>query len=243
MSRFRSPNLRSPSTYSCGFLRRPWIYEGLAHFAQTVYAEQQTDRETALHFMHDYLAALVDTEKTLAGNDGDPSAEQSLLSTGIDELYRSKATYVWWMLRDMVGDAALKQALAAYRPDQDNEPSYMQHLLERQSKRDLAWFFDDWVYHDRGLPDFRVDSVYPSRTPEGSYLVTVSVEDLGKAGAEVPVTLRFSGGEETKPLEVRGKSKNSIRFVVQGAPSAVVVNDGSVPESDMSNNTFTIQKQ
>ena len=28
------------------------------------------------------------------------------------------------------------------------------------AKRDLEWFFDDWVYRDRGLPDFRVESAY-----------------------------------------------------------------------------------
>jgi hypothetical protein len=134
----------------------------------------------------------------------------------------------------------LKQALAAYRPDQDTEPTYMQHLLETQTKRDLAWFFDDWVYHDRGLPDFRIDSVFPSATPQGGYLVTVTVENLGGAGAEVPVTLRSATHTETKRLEVRAKSKTSIRFVMQAAPSDAVVNDGSVPESDMANNTFTV---
>ena len=29
--------------------------------------------------------------------------------------YRSKAAYVWWMLRDTVGDEALQQAIAKYR--------------------------------------------------------------------------------------------------------------------------------
>ncbi len=222
---------------------RLWIYEGLAHFAQTVYRQQQSNRETALHFMDGHLAALLEAEKVLAASGGDPSSREALVNTGIEELYRSKAMYVWWMLRDMVGEPALRQALAAYRPDRDTQPSYLQHLIETQSKRDLAWFFDDWVYHDRGLPDFRIDSVYASQTAQGSYMVTVTVENLGGAGAEVPVTVRSSGHEETGRLEVRGKSRNSIRIVVQSPPSEVVVNDGSVPESDMSNNAFTVQKQ
>jgi hypothetical protein len=231
---------------------RPWIFEGLAHFAQAVYEEGLSNRDDALHFMGDHLAAVVEAEKTLASEREKLSSEQSLpersfpeqslINTGIEELYRSKAMYVWWMLRDMLGEAPLKQALAAYRPDQDNEPSYLRHLLEAQSKRDLTWFFDDWVYHDRGLPDFRVDSVFPNKMSEGGYLVAVMIENLGGVGAEVPVTLRSAGGNETKRLEVRAKSKNSIRFVVQSPPTEVIVNDGSVPESDMSNNTFTLQK-
>ncbi len=219
---------------------RLWIYEGLAHFAQAIYQQQISSREDALRFMGDHLAALVEAEQSLTAEVDSTSTRQSLLDTGIEELYRSKAMYVWWMLRDMLGDSTLKRALSNYRPEADTEPSYMQHLLEGQSKRNLQWFFDDWVYHDRGLPDFKIDSVYPSKNIQGSYLVTVTVENIGGAGAEVPVTLRSAGHEESKRLEVRGKSKSSIRFVTQSPPSSALVNDGSVPESDTSNNSFTI---
>jgi hypothetical protein len=72
-------------------------------------------------------------------------------------------------------------------------------------------------------------------------MVTVSVENLGEAGAEVPVTVHVAGGEVTKRLEVHGKSKNAIRIEVASAPVEVVVNDGSVPESDMSNNVYRVE--
>jgi hypothetical protein len=68
----------------------------------------------------------------------------------------------------------------------------------------------------------------------------VTVENLGRAGAEVPVTVRAQDGEVTKRLEVRGKSKNSIRILVPSLPQEVVVNDGSVPESHMSNQVFKV---
>ena len=32
------------------------------------------------------------------------SAGDALINTSIEELYRSKAMYVWWMLRDMIGE-------------------------------------------------------------------------------------------------------------------------------------------
>src|SRR5260370_35915728 len=75
----------------------------------------------------------------------------------------------------------------------------------------------------------------------GGYMVTVTVENLGGAGAEVPVTVRFDGGEVTKRLEVRGKNKGVIRMEVPAAPREVVVNDSSVPESDTTNDTLKIQ--
>jgi len=149
--------------------------------------------------------------------------------------------YVWWMLREMVGEAALKKALAAYRPEQDKEPSYMPRLIAAQTQRDLEWFFDDWVYRDRGLPDFKVESAFSRKTMTGSFMLTITLDNLGNAGAEVPITVKFSGGDVTKRLEVRAKSKGVIRVEVPAAPQEIVVNDGSVPESDMTNNSFKIE--
>ena len=149
--------------------------------------------------------------------------------------------YVWWMLRDMVGDAALKKAIAAYRLAQDEKPSYMQRLIAAQTQRDLEWFFDDWVYRDRGLPDFKVESAFPRRTLTNSFMVTITVDNLGSAGAEVPVIVKFKGGEVVKRLEVRAKDKAVIRIEVPTEPQEIVVNDGSVPESNPANNTFKIE--
>ena len=220
---------------------RPWIYEGLAHFAQAVYRERQSGRQAALDFMGLHRTALADAEKSLAAeHTGDEAARQSLINTSLEEFYRSKAMYVWWLLRDMIGEPALKKALAAYRPEQDKDPAYVQKLIEAQSHRDLEWFFDDWVYRDHGLPDFRVDSVFPRQLLGKGYLVTITVENLGGAAAEVPVTLTIEGGEITKRLQVPARGKASVRMEAATLPQQVIVNDGSVPESDLSNNTYQV---
>jgi aminopeptidase N len=144
------------------------------------------------------------------------------------------------MLRDMVGDQALKRALASYLPEHDKEPSYMQRLIQAQTQRDLEWFFDDWVYRDRGLPDFKVQSAYTRKMlPEG-YMVTITVENSGAAGAEVPITLKSGGEVVTKRLLVHGKGNTVIRIETLKPPDEIVVNDGSVPESDTNNNTFKV---
>jgi hypothetical protein len=220
---------------------RPWIYEGVAHLAQALQREQQSGRQSAMDFMGLHRTAIADAEKALAAEHNQTeAARESLINTSTEEFYRSKAMYVWWMLRDMVGDTALKKTLAIYRPDQDKEASYVQHLIEAQTHRDLEWFFDDWVYRDRGLPDFRVESAYPRATVDGAYVVTVTIENLGDAGAEVPLTLRMANGEVTKRLEVHAKSKASIRIEASSTPHEVVVNDGSVPESGLSNKVFKV---
>ena len=227
-------------THAAFFSPRLWIYEGLAHFAQALEREQQNGRQAALDFMGRRRIAIVDAEKAFAAAHTQNAADESLINTSTEEFYRSKAMDVWWMLRDMVGDSALKKALAAYHSDQDNESAYVQHLIEAQTHRDLEWFFDDWVYRDRGLPDFRVESVYPRAKVDGGYIVTITIENLGDAGAEVPVILRMEGGDVTKRLEVRAKSKAAVRIEAASMPQEVVVNDGSVPERDVSNNVFKV---
>ena len=229
-------------THAAFLSPRPWIYEGLAHFAQAVYREQESGRQTALDYMDSHRTALVEAEKALdRKRSQNTEPDESLINTNIEDFYRSKALYVWWMLRDMIGDDALKKALAAYHSDADTSPSYMQQLIEAQTKSDLGWFFDDWVYHDRGLPDFKVAAVYPWEPSKNAYVVTVTVENSGDAAAEVPLTLKMAEGQTAKRLLVRGKSKAIIRIEANSAPQEIVVNDGSVPESDLSNNVYKIE--
>src|SRR5579864_3334568 len=220
---------------------RPWINEGLAHFAQVLYLEQSKGRQAALDYMGLHRAAFSEAEKPSTAPRSEDETNRSLVNTASEELYRSKAMCVWWMLREMIGDSALKKALASYHPERDKEPSYMPQLIQAQTQRDLEWFFDDWVYRDRGLPDFKVESALPRKTLNNSYMSTITVVNLGTAGAEVPIIIRFPGGEDTKRIEVRAKSRATIRVETPAAPAEVVVNDGSVPESDMTNNVFKIE--
>src|SRR6266853_1575512 len=223
---------------------RPWVYEGLAHFAEAMYRQEQGGRQAALDFLGLHRAAFLDSEKEVSAalqknvgqKIGEKSVGQPLAITFDETYYRSKAAYVWWMLRDMAGDDALKEALRKYRAEDDNDngkvPKYVEQLIESASKRDLSWFFDDWVYQDRGLPDFHVQSVHPWKTEKGVQFITVTLENLGSAGAEVPFTVIVEGGEITKRIEVRAKATATTRVELPGTATKIVVNDGSVPESD-----------
>jgi hypothetical protein len=228
---------------------RPWVYEGLAHFAEAMYRQEQGGRQAALDLLGLHRAAFLDSEKevatALSKNVEQKSVGQPLASTFDETYYRSKAAYVWWMLRDMVGDDALKQAIRKYRAEDDNikDLKYVERLIESAAKRDLGWFFDDWVYQDRGLPHFHVQAVHPWKTEKGAQMITVTLENLGSAGAEVPFTIIFEGGEITKRIEVRAKGTATTRVELPGTASEIVVNDGSVPEIDLTNNVFKISGQ
>jgi hypothetical protein len=219
---------------------RPWIEEGLAHFAQALYLEQQKGRQAALDYMAVHRTVLNQIESKEAAPESVQEASRALVNTVNDQLYRSKAMCVWWMLRDMIGDAALKKAIAAYKAEDDKEPGYMPRLIAAQTQRDLSWFFDDWINHDRGLPDFKIESAFASKTPTNGFLLTITLDNLGTAGAEVPVNIKLASGEITKRIEMRAKSKVTFRVETPAVPQEVRVNDGSVPESNPGNNVFKV---
>ncbi len=238
-SRLAGINLVHELVHSALPSSRPWVYEGLAHFAEAMYRQDQGGRQAALDFLGLHRSAFLDSEKEIAAAKTRISG-QPLATTFDETYYRSKAAYVWWMLHDMIGDDALKQAIRKYRAEDDKDPKYVEQLIEAAGKRDLSWFFDDWVYQDRGLPDFHVLAVHPWTTEKGVRFITVTIENLGNAGAEVPFTVLFEGGEVTQRMEVRAKSTATTRIELQGELSEIRINDGSVPESDLTNNVFKI---
>src|SRR4051812_2843015 len=218
---------------------RAWIHDGLASYAQVRLIEEKQGRKSAIDYLQGHRTALVDLEKLSSENN---PKDDSLINSLDDFRIQTKSMYVWWMLRDVVGEPSLAAALHNYKAADDNDPRYMQEMIEGQAHRDLQWFFDDWVYHDRGLPHFRVLSVFPSKLASGGFMVTVTVENGGEASAEIPVTLHTQDREASGKLVVAGKSKASIRIQSPSLPQDVTLNDGSVPESDTSNDVYKLNQ-
>jgi hypothetical protein len=165
---------------------------------------------------------------------------QPLIRATDDVYYRSKALFVWWMLRDMLGDEVLQRALQQYRGEDDREASYVQRLVEGAARRRLEWFFDDWVYRERGLPDFRIEAVNTRPMLTEGVTVSVTVVNDGDAGAEVPVRAPTTGGDAVQRILVPGRGKATLRLNAAAVPDEVIVNDGSVPEMGTGKNTFKV---
>jgi hypothetical protein len=230
---------------------RPWIREGLATFGQALIRERQSGRDAAINYLGQFRSALsvaqAQSHSTLAPGESSSSQPPSIglqpLVTTADELFfRTKAAYVWWMLRDMVGDQTLQAALAHYRPADDRDTGYMQRLIEQRltPKRDLEPFFDDWVYRDRGLPQLHAESAFMRKTLPDQTVTAVTVENLGEAWCEVPVTVRSASAESTLRLVIPAKSKATVRVPLDDPPTEALVNDGSVPEADLHDNVVPV---
>lgn len=216
---------------------RAWIYAGAAHLAQALMREQQDGRAAAIAYMQQRLTPLLLVDSTAP----ESAKNSSLVNTTSEIFFRTKAMYVWWMLREIVGQRALLDSLQQYDPDADKEPSYIQKLLEKNSHKDLEWFFDDWVYQDRGLPDFTASNGYARASLQGIYLVSATIENKGGAAAEVPVIVHTDGGDVPTRQRVPAHSKVAVRIEVGSRPIDLTVNDGSVPEADRSDNVTAIK--
>lgn len=219
---------------------QPWMDEGLAEFFVLLWTERTRGLDAALDQMRALEQPLalgeVAPEQGKAASEGQP-----IVAASSEVYYRRKAAAVWWMLRDVAGEQPLRLALSAWRTQPASgksaaeEAVAFERLLEKTSGRDLGWFFDDWVLHDRGLPDLTVTDVTPRELPTSAgktsgWLTSVTVKNEGAAAAEVPVVVRSGSFSERQRLRVPGFGSATARILAEAPPTEVVVNDGSVPE-------------
>jgi hypothetical protein len=212
-----------------------WLEEGAAQFMASVWTEHQDGRETAITQMDNMRGALSLAEPA----DPDHDAGQPLVAAHDPIFYRTKAAYVFWILRGIVGDKPLAAALEQYDAAQDTmqgeSSDYFERLLERASGQKLDWFFNDWVNRDRGLPDLSIEAITPSKgSAEDSFIVAVTVSNAGTAVADVPVTIYASEAKVTERMRIEAKGRATRRFLVHGRPQQVQVNDGTTPETQAS---------
>ena len=236
-----------------------WLSEGVAHFMGTLWIEKQQGRQKALESLESGREALALAEPASPGE----SSGQPLAQAISPVYYRSKAAYVFWMLRDLAGDAALSAVLRGYSPaddparslsppggpDSTTSSAYFEKLIEKARassgessslgpkpdlNRDLSWFFTDWIDADKGLPDIAIDGVFPSHTEGDNWLVAVNLSNSGYAAAEIPVTVSNAAASVTQRVIVPARGKATQRILLQGQPIKVQANDGTVPETEAS---------
>jgi hypothetical protein len=216
-----------------------WLNEGLATFMESLWVEKRRGRDQALEMLESDRSALALAEPPSPGT----SSGQPLAISTEPVYYRTKAAYVFWMLRDLTSDDALAAALQTcsgassdqVRPSSKDQATTstcpLQKLLKQSgAARDLSWFFSDWVDADRGLPDLAIEGVFPNAAQNGTYLVAVRLANAGYAAAEVPVAVRTAKNTVTERVLVPARGKAVQRVLVTGQPTQVQVNDGTVPE-------------
>jgi len=215
---------------------RAWLNEGVANFIGTLWIDSTDGHTAAMESLNGGRTALALAEP---GSPGQGPGED-LLHAVSPVYYRTKATYVLWMLRHVAGDKALAAALKAYSPSQDTDPGYFERLLEQSGSPNLHWFFANWVDEDRGLPDLSIGGIYPNAVAHQQYLVAVDIINDGYSEATVPLTLVGGGTSSTDWVRVPAHGSTTHRMLFQQSPTEVDLNDDSVPEVQSSTHQKTI---
>ncbi len=212
-----------------------WLNEGTANFMGTLWDDHLHHRDQALGTLEAGRPALALAEPPSPGE----GAGQPLAHATSPVYYRTKAAYILWMLRDLVGDDALATALRAFntaadsdrsRITSDSSASFQAALISAAPRANLKWLFADWVDADHGLPDLTIDKVFPNAVQSGNWLVSVTVSNAGFAAAEFPFTVRSATNTTTERVFIPARGTVTPRLLVQGKPTEVQVNDGTVPE-------------
>jgi hypothetical protein len=221
---------------------RAYLSEGVAQFMSTLWLEKQWGREKALDLLESGRTALALAEPSSPGE----SSGQPLAQAISPVYYRTKAAYIFWMLRDLAGDPTLSAALRAYNPQQDavrglgpnSGSGSFEKLIEQAGLRDnLAWFFSDWIDSDKGLPDIAIDNVFVSQaavpgvspTPHNASPAGASTESPTTAGPNenswlVAVDLSNSGYAEAEiPVRVRNALTSVTQRILVPARSKATV--------------------
>lgn len=211
---------------------RAWLNEGVARFMSTLWIEKTDSRDKALESLEATRQALALAEPESPGtNPGQP------LAGAFSPIYYStKAAYVLWMLRDLAGDPALAAALRAYNSTAGtSQPEeFEKHLEQAGANEKLGWFFGDWVDADKGLPDISIQKVFSEPAAAGNTLVGVTLANAGYAAAEIPVTVSTADTSVTRRVLVPARGSAIQRITVEGKPTRVQANDGTVPEVEAS---------
>jgi hypothetical protein len=231
-----------------------WLDQGIPEFMSLLATERTSGRPAAIAQLQQDALALLFAEPDLVAHPN--LAGTPLIQASSDSLLHLKSAAVLWQLREILGDDLFRLGLTTFRhsrqlnPALDRDPEAFEKSLEKTCSHDLAWFFDDWVYHDRSLPDLTIAQVnprpiLPMAGHPGGYLVAIDIRNDGYAAAEVPVTVRAGNGGSadttaTSRIRVPARSTASVRIVFGGVPETVELNDGSVPELRAPTHTFNI---
>jgi hypothetical protein len=209
--------------------RDGWLDEGFTSFMTNWYFEEQGQEDVWERTMQGAV------EREQAGDTqpiATPGADFRDPATYSAMTYR-KASLVFRMLRDVVGDEAFASGLHLYY-----ERNRFRHVgeddlraaMEEASGQQLDWFFQQWL-HTVDQLDYGIGAVSTRRVRDGW---RTRVEVLRLDDAWMPITLQV--GEVTERLDGR-EQRRVVQVVTRERPREVVLDPGKVLlDVDRSNN-------
>jgi len=203
--------------------REGWLDEGFISFIGGLFDEAEGVPEAEIWDRQMQLMAQLESAN-LTQPIGLKSSEFRDFNT-YNLMTYTKPSLVFRMLRDVVGDDAMRRALRDYY--QRNKfrhvtESDVKEAFERASGQDLDWFFQQWI-QSAGKLDYAVGSARTRRLPNGQWETTVEVRRTGDNF--MPVTLQV--GSATRRLESR-EPVQTVTVQTADRPTEVVLDPRNI---------------
>jgi hypothetical protein len=226
----------------------PWMDEGLNSFYDNWYSREVMHDSSGLlpklplfglknitNADNVYLPYLFQKRRGLFQPIGDPSQKQKAINYGLG-VYLMTAFNLRY-LREYIGHEVFDEAMQQYFKEfcyKHPQPADLQNIFEKQSGKDLSWFFKDLIDKNQKL-DYKILKV-DRKTDKNP--VKITIKNIGKtdapfqikAGAGPPQWIEGFTGKKT--IELPPANKENIRI----DPNELM------PEDNRKNNSYRTGK-
>jgi aminopeptidase N len=200
-----------------------WLNESFATFMEAAYREKMYGREDYLAKIRSDVAEYFAAEVRIRKKHGLYNLLARPDDSIFDEINYQKGGAVVHTLRETVGDEVFWRAINVYLNRHkfgSVETVDLQKVFEETSKKDLDWFFAQWVY-GTGYPKLEVKTNYNRRTRTLTLDVrqTQKIEDLTPAAFVLPieVDIQTPAGTRREKINLR-KRAEVFTFKMNDAP-------------------------
>lgn len=139
----------------------------------------------------------------------------------------NKVAFVFHMLRQEIGAPAFEAALQRFwRDNRFTTAGWrdLQTAVERETGRELAWFFKQWLTQP-GAPRLELDAVSLASDDSGHSLSITLRQDRPSYRLSVPVILETETGPVRRQLELAGPEATAT-LALDARPTAVHIDPG-----------------
>ncbi len=206
-----------------------WLSEGFATFFQNFYVGKA--------FGQDSLINLLNHDKDLIIRYDDYYPDKPIVDTTVTDLNKllnvnsyQKGAWALRMLRHVLGEKVFWKGIRLYYSTFRNKNALtkdFEAVMEKASGKDLAWFFDEWLYKP-GIPYFKGGWHYDKINKK----LEIKIEQIQKYGElfNMPVDIEIynddSSDHQIKNLRIN-KKVNKFEIELNKNPSAVKLDPGN----------------
>jgi aminopeptidase N len=213
-----------------------WISDGLARYAEALYAEQNAGKEAGLRAVDDFaVGALMNEEASPISQ----SARLVPFTSDYRSVVMNKGAMLFHMLRAQMGDVAFKSLLrsfySTYSGKSATNAQFEQLAIQQtqaamkpgQTPPNIAGFFAQWL-NSTGVPDFKLEFVV-YRTPKGFRVVGKIAQPLDTFSMPVQLRIDTEGNPELKTVDVTGTDSSfTVETFGRPKPGGIKIDPNNV---------------